>query len=401
MDRARRAGWTVLIVVAMVACSRVAEAGERSPWCRPGRRPRSWSRRSRRAVASASDEFVELANQGATPVDLQGLEIVYATSTGSTVTRKATWTVPTILDPGRRILIANAAGALRRARRCHLLGWLRGDRRGGRAARRRRGGDRCRRLGRRDERVRRGQRGAGAAGRIQPRASPGRIGRATAPTPMTTSSDWFVQGTPSPQGLGSPPVPGPVPTPSADARGTPTPTPTFSPSPTRADADADRDADRRADADPGADGHARPRRLRHRPRPAPTSTPTPPPTPAPTSDADGHPDADAEPRRDRGRPDDARWRHGHDRGRPDDRARRARVRPRRLHPGCVGRDRALSRRRRCGELAGRQHDHGRGLAVESVFAANAAGLREGYQAGPTGRPSGCDGSGDRSRGRGG
>ena len=54
-----------------------------------------------------------------------------------------------------------------------------------------------------------------------------------------------------------------------------------------------------------------------------------------------------------------------------------------------------------GELAGGRHDHGRGLAVEPVFAANAAGLGGGYQAGAAGRPSGGDGSGDRSCGRGG
>ena len=36
--------------------------------------------------ASASDEFVEIANQGAAPVDLSGLEVVYSTSSGSTVT---------------------------------------------------------------------------------------------------------------------------------------------------------------------------------------------------------------------------------------------------------------------------------------------------------------------------
>ena len=35
--------------------------------------------------SSASDEFVEIANQGAGPVDLIGLEVVYATSSGSTV----------------------------------------------------------------------------------------------------------------------------------------------------------------------------------------------------------------------------------------------------------------------------------------------------------------------------
>ena len=61
--------------------------------------------------ASASDEFVEIANQGAGPVDLAGLEVVYATSSGSTVTRKATWIASTILETGRRVLIANAAGS--------------------------------------------------------------------------------------------------------------------------------------------------------------------------------------------------------------------------------------------------------------------------------------------------
>src|SRR5690242_16216008 len=41
--------------------------------------------------ASASDEFAEIHNAGSVEVDLAGLELVYVTSTGSTVTRKATW----------------------------------------------------------------------------------------------------------------------------------------------------------------------------------------------------------------------------------------------------------------------------------------------------------------------
>ena len=36
--------------------------------------------------ASASDEFIELVNAGAATVDLAGLEVVYVTSSGSTVT---------------------------------------------------------------------------------------------------------------------------------------------------------------------------------------------------------------------------------------------------------------------------------------------------------------------------
>ena len=59
--------------------------------------------------ASASDEFAELSNAGSVGVELMGLEVVYVTSSGSTVTRKATWTTSRILDPGRHLLIANAA----------------------------------------------------------------------------------------------------------------------------------------------------------------------------------------------------------------------------------------------------------------------------------------------------
>ncbi|TAM73539.1 MAG: lamin tail domain-containing protein, partial [Chloroflexota bacterium] len=40
---------------------------------------------------SASDEFVELYNAAAQPVDLTGLEVAYASATGGTVTRKAAW----------------------------------------------------------------------------------------------------------------------------------------------------------------------------------------------------------------------------------------------------------------------------------------------------------------------
>ena len=51
--------------------------------------------------ASASDEFVEITNAGGTSVDLAGIEVVYVTSSGGTITRKATWTASQLLDPGR------------------------------------------------------------------------------------------------------------------------------------------------------------------------------------------------------------------------------------------------------------------------------------------------------------
>ena len=60
--------------------------------------------------ASASDEFFELANAGSTSLDLAGLEVAYVTSSGATVTRKASWTAATVVAPGQHVLIANSAG---------------------------------------------------------------------------------------------------------------------------------------------------------------------------------------------------------------------------------------------------------------------------------------------------
>ena len=60
--------------------------------------------------ASASDEYVELANASSAAIDLAGLEVAYVTSTGGTVTRKATWPATLVLEPGRHLLIANSSG---------------------------------------------------------------------------------------------------------------------------------------------------------------------------------------------------------------------------------------------------------------------------------------------------
>src|SRR5215212_6099318 len=60
--------------------------------------------------ASASDEFAEITNVGSASVDLAGFEIVYVTSTGGTVTRKASWAGTQMLAPGRHLLIANSLG---------------------------------------------------------------------------------------------------------------------------------------------------------------------------------------------------------------------------------------------------------------------------------------------------
>ncbi len=57
--------------------------------------------------ASASDEFVELYNPDAAPLPLDGLELMYVTASGATVTRKATWGVGTAIGPGAHVLVAN------------------------------------------------------------------------------------------------------------------------------------------------------------------------------------------------------------------------------------------------------------------------------------------------------
>ncbi len=58
---------------------------------------------------SASDEFVEIYNAASADLDLAGTELVYVTASGSTVTRKQTWTgLP--IPAHRHLLLANSAG---------------------------------------------------------------------------------------------------------------------------------------------------------------------------------------------------------------------------------------------------------------------------------------------------
>ncbi len=61
--------------------------------------------------SSASDEFVELYNPTAGPLLVDGLELVYVTATGATITRKAMWPAGTAPIPaGGHLLLANDAG---------------------------------------------------------------------------------------------------------------------------------------------------------------------------------------------------------------------------------------------------------------------------------------------------
>ncbi len=60
---------------------------------------------------SASDEFIEIFNPTPQAQPLDGLELIYVTASGATITRKAAWTAtdPSI-PPGGHLLVANAAG---------------------------------------------------------------------------------------------------------------------------------------------------------------------------------------------------------------------------------------------------------------------------------------------------
>jgi hypothetical protein len=62
--------------------------------------------------ASASDELIELYNPSTAALPLEGLEVIYVTATGGTITRKASWAAGApSLAAGAHLLIANAAGA--------------------------------------------------------------------------------------------------------------------------------------------------------------------------------------------------------------------------------------------------------------------------------------------------
>ncbi|HET8777449.1 MAG TPA: lamin tail domain-containing protein, partial [Candidatus Limnocylindria bacterium] len=61
--------------------------------------------------ASASDELIELYNPTAAALPLEGLELIYVSSTGATITRRAAWALGAPSVPaGGHVLVANEAG---------------------------------------------------------------------------------------------------------------------------------------------------------------------------------------------------------------------------------------------------------------------------------------------------
>lgn len=196
--------------------------------------------------AGASDEFVELYNPTGTALPLEGLELVYVTASGSTVTRKAAWALGApALEPGHHLLMANEAGIHAPIADLTYASGVAAT-----------GGAWALRI----------QGAATAVDAVGWGAATAWLETRPAPAPAAGSSlerlpggsfgstqdvddnlvDFAVRDMPEPQNLGSPPVPDgdptltptPAETPSSDptpiptAIPTPTPTPTLTPTPT-------------------------------------------------------------------------------------------------------------------------------------------------------------------------
>ena len=179
--------------------------------------------------ASASDEFAEITNVGTASVDLAGFELVYVTSTGSTVTRKASWSAPLLLDPGSHLLVANSAGIYGPLADASYTGGFAAT--GGAIVLRAIGGAPVDAIGWGDatNTFVEGQPVAAPAAGSTIERKPGGIGGNTLDT-NSNSSDWLAQATPNPQSLAAPPVPAPgATTPAPTATTVPTPVATIEP----------------------------------------------------------------------------------------------------------------------------------------------------------------------------
>ena len=221
--------------------------------------------------ASASDEFAEISNVGSADVDLSGMELVYVTSTGGTVTRKASWAAPLTLGPGRHLVIANTVGAYASIANAVYSGGLAAT--GGAVVLRVIGGAPIDAVGWGDAMnafVEGATASAPGAGQSIERRPGGLAGNTT--DTNNNASDWFVQAAPNPQNLAAPPVPAPAPSALATPQPTPSPGATASPQPS-------------LEPSPGLTPAPTPV-----PTPAPTAIPSPvsspetSPTPTPTAD---------------------------------------------------------------------------------------------------------------------
>ncbi len=211
--------------------------------------------------ATGSDEYVELFNAADTAASLDGLELVYATATGKTVTRKHSWTQGQVAA-GSRVLLANVDGIHAAAADHTYSGGLSAS--GGSLLLRHVGGPVVDSLSWGDaasEFV------EGTAGTAPPPGSslerrPGGGGANHRDT-NDNAADSVTNTAPVPEGANSAPTPQPTPQPTPEPTPKPTPEPTPKPTP-----------------EPTPKPTPEPT-----PKPTPEPTPEPVPTPAPTPTA--------------------------------------------------------------------------------------------------------------------
>ncbi len=229
MDRARRA-----VVIALFLASSLASAVAGSSFG-PATGPRSaavvsWPPSTlllsevMTSGSSASDEFVELTNAGPVAVDLAGLEIVYVTASGSTITRKGSWAESMALEPGRHVLLANALGVHAPGADATYSGGLAAT--GGAMVLRPIGGAPIDAIGWGDATsgfVEGSASPAPPAGSSLERRPGGSAGNGS--DSNDNLADWFVQAAPSPQNLTAAPTPVPAPTPAVTPAPAPSPVP--------------------------------------------------------------------------------------------------------------------------------------------------------------------------------
>jgi hypothetical protein len=224
--------------------------------------------------ASASDEFAEITNVGPVPVDLAGLELVYVTSTGSTVTRKASWSTTLFLEPGRHLFVANGSGIYGALADATYSGGFAAT--GGALVLRAIGGAPFDAVGWGDATsafVEGAPAVAPPAGSSIERLPGGQDGN-TLDT-NANAADWYVQASPNPQSLAAPPVPAPT--------GTATPAPSTTPEPT-AEPTVEPTAEATPDPTPDAT-----------PEPSATLTASPDVSPSPLASATSTPTVSLEP----------------------------------------------------------------------------------------------------------
>ncbi len=225
--------------------------------------------------ASASDEYVELANAGPLDVDLAGLEVAYVTASGATVTRKASWTTPIVLGPGQRLLLANSLGVFAPLADAVYSGGLAAT--GGAIVVRPVGGSPLDAVGW----------GDATSGFVEGIAAPAPVSgssieRLAGLDTNDNASDFRVNPVPVAEGLNATPMPTPTPVPSATPE--PTPVPSVTPEPSSATVGPDPEPSPVPSVTPEPS-----------PEPSVTPEPSPEPTPAPTPTPDATPSVSPDP----------------------------------------------------------------------------------------------------------